>query len=179
MLTLPLMLDNKQCGAHTYTCQQQPSYPVWGFFFFNHSRVEEIAKKQKKESMNISLSGNSGSGGSQQEFWLATDDLLSVGTEPGGCLESRAGNLLRTSSSPSYPQRRVHFHSWGRGHEENGGGKRTSPVSARHKEERDSEEKVQDGSNPLSNSVLPAAETCITSRRGFKAQTSQSQEIKV
>jgi len=59
-----------------------------------------LQKKQKKEekkppeSMNIALSGNSGSGGSQQEFWLAREDLQNVGGCPGGCLASSAGNSL-------------------------------------------------------------------------------------
>lgn len=99
-----------------------PHNPVWGPSFFQpHSQGRR--DRLKKESMNISLSGNSGSGDCRQEFWLAREDLQNVGSKPGGCLASRVGNLLQTSSSPSYPQHKVHFHSWGRGPEKNGGGK--------------------------------------------------------
>lgn len=45
--------------------------------------------------MNISLSGNSGSGDCRQEFWLAGEDLQNVGREPRGCLASWTGNLLQ------------------------------------------------------------------------------------
>lgn len=45
--------------------------------------------------MNISLSGNSGSGDCRQEFWLAGEDLQNVGCEPRGCLASWTGNLLQ------------------------------------------------------------------------------------
>lgn len=50
---------------------------------------------KKKESMNISLSGNSGSGDCRQEFWLAGEDLQNVGREPRGCLASWTGNSLQ------------------------------------------------------------------------------------
>lgn len=70
-----------------------PHNPVWGFFFTPTLNLEQFALK--KESMKISLSGNSGSGDFQQEFWLAREDLQNVGSEPKDCLASTTGNFLQ------------------------------------------------------------------------------------
>lgn len=99
----PSVLSNKQCSAHTHTHQRATLIIQCGAWVFFHPHSQGRRDRLKKESMNISLSGNSGSGDCRQEFWLAREDLQNVGSEPRGCLASRAGNLLQTSSSPSYP----------------------------------------------------------------------------
>lgn len=100
-LSLHVIKQTMQC-TYPYTPARNPHNPVWGLSFF-HPHSQGRRDRLKKESMNISLSGNSGSGDCRQEFWLAREDLQNVGSEPRGCLASRAGNLLQTSSSPSYP----------------------------------------------------------------------------
>lgn len=99
----PCVIKQTMQCTYPYTPACNPHNPVWGWSFFFHPHSWRRRDRLKKESMNISLSGNSGSGDCRQERWLAREDLQNFGKEPRGSLASRVGNLLQTSSSPSYP----------------------------------------------------------------------------